>query len=181
MRLSLLYTIACKHKKSVAEVIKFFGKNVRIYAQNKIGELELVLGFLSFHEIKSYCSAFPVSVSPYFTEKSVTIKQFSVKFFLFKILYKECRFKYCSEKAIAVHNVKSLQGNFKKTLSIFFLKKYPSKIYNFKALRFTFGWKHVSLCKAHNKVLYQYEWNLDEFRCDQVPIKFLSHRNARFF
>jgi hypothetical protein len=129
--------MANKHKKSVAETAKFFGKNICVYVQNKTGELELIIGFFTTYEIKSYFSS-PIILCCSI-KGNTKIKHSLMKFFLFKALYKECWFKNCSGKVIALHNMKSLHSKIQNIFSIRFIKKYKLKIFNFKAMNLTFG------------------------------------------
>jgi hypothetical protein len=137
MRLSLFYTLARKHKKSFLETWKLFGKNVCLYAQSKIGELKLVVRFLTSHEINSY--SFSSAGLLNFFIGDVNLKKYLTNFFLFKALYKECCFKNCSRKVIAAHNVKSLHRRLQQIFSNSFLAKCKIKTLNFTAMMLIFG------------------------------------------
>jgi hypothetical protein len=129
--------MARKHKKSLKEIIKLFSKNMCVYGQNKIGELKLIIRFLTSHEIGNYCFSF--IALEYTVEKNADIKQFLIRFFLFKVVYKNCCIKSCSKKVIALHHVKSLYKKILRIVSSFFVKKYKAKKLSFKALKFTFS------------------------------------------
>jgi hypothetical protein len=177
IRFSLFYTLACKHKKSLKEIIKLFSKNVCVYWQNKVGELELIIRFLTSHEISNYCLSSIALGYP--VKKDEDIKQFLIQFFLFKVVYKDCCIKSCSEKVIVLHNVKSLYKKMSRIVSSSFVKKYKLKKLGFKALKLTFSWKHISFCKFHNKVFYQNKLYLNDFKCSYVFIKFDIWNNNR--
>ena len=78
MRWSLLFTIARKHKKNLADIVKLFGKNANMYIQNKKGEIELVAGFLTPNEINNYASGFTFLRDP--IEDYVSLKRPLIKF-----------------------------------------------------------------------------------------------------
>ena len=78
MRWSLLFTIARKHKKNLADIVKLFGKNANMYIQNKKSEIELVAGFLTPNEINNYASGFTFLRDP--IEDYVSLKRPLIKF-----------------------------------------------------------------------------------------------------
>lgn len=129
--------MARKYKKSLKEIIKLFSRNVCVYAQNKIGESELITRFLTPYEISHYCTSSTILWYP--IEKDVGIKQFLVQFFLFKVVYKDCCIKSCSRKVVVVHSVKSLDKKLQQNFSVSFVQKYKATMLRCKALKLTFG------------------------------------------
>ena len=177
MRWSLLFTLSRKHKKTLAGIIKLFGKNANMYIQNKKGELELITGFLTCNEINGYASGFTFLRDP--IEDYVSLERPLVRFSIPKALYKECQIKNCLEPAIEMHHVQSLYKKIKKNFATTSIENAKKRVTGSRAIESALGRKQIPLCKTHHAAIHKNELSLDDFKGNQKPIKLLNSSESR--
>lgn len=179
MRLSLLFTMARKHKKSLSETVKLFSKNVCISILNKKGKLKSVNRFWTANEINSYSVDFEALKES--VDKCGILKQHLFRSFLFKEVYKECYFKNCFNVSIAMHYVSFLYEKMKHIYSAALIKKRDKKNFSFSLMESFFDCTKIPLCKIHNIYLYKNKLSLNVFKSRYKPIRILSRDGTQVF
>lgn len=131
MRLSLLFTLARKHRKTLSKIVSIIGKNASIYISTSNNNLEEIASFPSSSVIRNYKSKFTSIYDP--IDNLKLLRKPFTRISLPKIFYKECQVKECKNTDIKVHHLRSLSRN----IAV-------------RSMKSDLGRKQMPLCRKHD-------------------------------
>lgn len=148
VRWSAIHTLAGKHKSSCKKIILKYTKDLVIHDRNG----NLLISFMSSHEIKTMRRQFKINVSKDAADK--VLNQIWAKFTRTNFFGAECAVKGCQNSKIEWHHVNKLSRMKDHLGNVSVITRKGRRVSGTEAFKVAFNRKQIPLCHEHHDDLH---------------------------